>query len=304
MTALELEPTTRFVAPVERFAPAPAERRGLARDGVRLLVAEPDRMTNATFAATLGSWPRRRPARRQRLRDGGRAGRRGEPAARRGRPARRDAARRRRPGSSSCARPADARAAGARRRAARPAAGREGASSPCSSRTPGGPPRPATATASGGRRPRATFARHLLRRARPIAYGYLVAPLPAGGLPDRLRGPPRQRRDAVGRAAVHRPGSSPSSSRAAWASPRSRCTPASPSQEAGEAPQAERFEVSASTARLVNAVASRWWTGRRGRHDGHPGPGVGGGGRPGGRPPRLDRAGRHTSRTRRRSSTA
>lgn len=40
MTLLHEHPTTVFEAPPERFAPAPPERRGLARDGVRLLVAD------------------------------------------------------------------------------------------------------------------------------------------------------------------------------------------------------------------------------------------------------------------------
>ncbi len=43
-------PTTRFVLPPAREATAPPERRGLTRDGVRLLVAEPGRITHRRFA--------------------------------------------------------------------------------------------------------------------------------------------------------------------------------------------------------------------------------------------------------------
>lgn len=44
-----LRTRTRFPAPRDATAPAPAEARGLARDEVRMLVARPDRLTHATF---------------------------------------------------------------------------------------------------------------------------------------------------------------------------------------------------------------------------------------------------------------
>jgi len=44
-----LLPTTRFPTPEARTAPAPPESRGLARDGVRLLVARPGRLQHAVF---------------------------------------------------------------------------------------------------------------------------------------------------------------------------------------------------------------------------------------------------------------
>jgi S-adenosylmethionine:tRNA ribosyltransferase-isomerase len=44
-----LLPTTRFASPEARTAPAPPESRGLPRDGVRLLVARPDRLEDAVF---------------------------------------------------------------------------------------------------------------------------------------------------------------------------------------------------------------------------------------------------------------
>jgi S-adenosylmethionine:tRNA ribosyltransferase-isomerase len=42
-------PATRFVLPPDREATAPPERRGLARDGVRLLVAEPGHVAHRRF---------------------------------------------------------------------------------------------------------------------------------------------------------------------------------------------------------------------------------------------------------------
>lgn len=49
MSLLAERPTTRFTAPSGTFAPAPAEARGLARDAVRLLVAGPDGVEHARF---------------------------------------------------------------------------------------------------------------------------------------------------------------------------------------------------------------------------------------------------------------
>ncbi len=50
MTTLTLRPTTTFQAPATSFADAPAERRGLRRDEVRLLVAGPGGIRHARFA--------------------------------------------------------------------------------------------------------------------------------------------------------------------------------------------------------------------------------------------------------------
>jgi S-adenosylmethionine:tRNA ribosyltransferase-isomerase len=47
--AVSRGPRTRFVLPAGRDATAPAEHRGLARDEVRLLVAEPGRLTHGRF---------------------------------------------------------------------------------------------------------------------------------------------------------------------------------------------------------------------------------------------------------------
>ncbi|WP_404385201.1 S-adenosylmethionine:tRNA ribosyltransferase-isomerase [Knoellia locipacati] len=50
MTVLTSTPTTRFGAPDDTTAPAPAEARGVARDGVRLMVASHHRITHAHFS--------------------------------------------------------------------------------------------------------------------------------------------------------------------------------------------------------------------------------------------------------------
>ncbi len=51
MPLLDERPATSFSAPRSAFAPAPAERRGVARDRVRLLVADGDRgLTHTRFA--------------------------------------------------------------------------------------------------------------------------------------------------------------------------------------------------------------------------------------------------------------
>ncbi|MFC6705521.1 S-adenosylmethionine:tRNA ribosyltransferase-isomerase [Flexivirga alba] len=49
MTALAVRPRTRFDAPDERTAPSPAERRGIERDQVRLLVASQDGIEHTRF---------------------------------------------------------------------------------------------------------------------------------------------------------------------------------------------------------------------------------------------------------------
>lgn len=51
MTHLVERPSTSFPAPAAHTAPAPPESRGLTRDGVRLLVATPGRVTHTRFAA-------------------------------------------------------------------------------------------------------------------------------------------------------------------------------------------------------------------------------------------------------------
>ena len=49
MTTIDISPLTRFTPPGERTAPSPAEARGIARDEVRLLVADGDRVRHTHF---------------------------------------------------------------------------------------------------------------------------------------------------------------------------------------------------------------------------------------------------------------
>lgn len=49
MATIDIAPLTTFDAPGNRTAPSPAEERGLRRDDVRLLVANGDRLTHARF---------------------------------------------------------------------------------------------------------------------------------------------------------------------------------------------------------------------------------------------------------------
>lgn len=49
MTTIDITPLTTFDPPGERTAPSPAEARGLRRDDVRLLVAHGERLTHARF---------------------------------------------------------------------------------------------------------------------------------------------------------------------------------------------------------------------------------------------------------------
>ncbi|KQV73672.1 queuosine biosynthesis protein [Aeromicrobium sp. Root344] len=49
MTRIDIAPLTMFSPPGERTAPSPAEARGMRRDDVRLLVAHGDRVTHARF---------------------------------------------------------------------------------------------------------------------------------------------------------------------------------------------------------------------------------------------------------------
>ena len=49
MTVLPVAPTTRFPSPEDTTAVGPPESRGIPRDGVRLLVARPDRLDDVHF---------------------------------------------------------------------------------------------------------------------------------------------------------------------------------------------------------------------------------------------------------------
>ena len=49
MTIIDISPRTRFTPPGERTAPSPAEARGIARDEIRLLIADGDRIRHTHF---------------------------------------------------------------------------------------------------------------------------------------------------------------------------------------------------------------------------------------------------------------
>ena len=118
--------------------------------------------------------------------------------------------------------------------------------------------------------------RALLAPARPADRLRLPRPaLPARRLPDGLRPSARAARRCRQRGRPFTDASwSTTWSRAGSRSRRSPCTPGVSSQEAGEAPQPERFEVTATTARLVNADPAARRPGGRGRDHRHPRAGV------------------------------
>ena len=49
MTVIDISPLTRFTPHGDRTAPSPAEARGIARDEIRLLVADGDRVRHTHF---------------------------------------------------------------------------------------------------------------------------------------------------------------------------------------------------------------------------------------------------------------
>ena len=139
------------------------------------------------------------------------------------------------------------------------------------------------------------LSQHLLRHGRPIAYGYLERRYPLS---------------AYQTVFASRPGSAemPSAGRPFTAELVTALIASGvgvtavtlhtgvSSQDAGEAPQPERFEVPAVAARLVNATSRSGRSGRRGRHHRDPRARVGGRGRRAG--PRrggVDRSGGLTS---------
>ncbi|MEO7069767.1 MAG: S-adenosylmethionine:tRNA ribosyltransferase-isomerase [Nostocoides sp.] len=251
MTALDARPTTEFVAPPGSFASAPAERRGMARDGVRLLVAEPERITHTTFA----HFPRY-------LRAGDLivvndsatvAGQADATSSRCG------------PVVLHAATPLDDGTWVVEVRTAGDAARSVLDAEPGERLRTGGVvvtllepyPRRSSPTGHGNRLWRASadgdLARHLARRGRPIAYGYLSHRYPLadyqtvfGVRPGSVEMPSAARPFTAGIVTEL-------VSNGVGVAPVTLHTGVS-SQEAGEAPLAERFEVGESTARLVNAV--------------------------------------------------
>ena len=311
-TPLGISPLITFTPPGERTAPSPAESRGIARDEVRLLVADGDRVRHTHF---------------------------------------RDLADHLDPGdlivvntSQTVAGEADARLSEAGRHATSSCTWRwTCATAPGSSRSaplrmpsravldadPGQvltltgvdgaaatllDPYPRTGsspTGEGNRLWRAVYAgdealRDVLDRVgRPIAYGYLdqryaLADYQTifGTTPGSAEMPSASRPftpEVVTRLV----------SRGVGIAPVLLHTGVS-SQEAGEAPQPEWFEVGESTARLVNSTRAGGRPHHRGRHDRDPRPGVGRRGRirAARGQQRLDRARRHPRAPGRGSSTA
>ena len=89
----------------------------------------------------------------------------------------------------------------------------------------------------------------------PIRYAHEPDAAPARGPPDDLRHRPRQRGDAERRPPVHQARADRACASAGSACSGSSCTAGVSSQERGERPYPERYEVSRHTADRVNARA-------------------------------------------------
>ena len=256
MTTLDRASDDRFAA---RRAFAPAAGRGPRRS--------PATRSGCWSRTPERRHPRRVPRPAEQLRAGRRAGR--EQLGHRRRRARRRRARRGRV-VLHVATPLDdgdlgGRAAhGARRRPAPCSTPRPGerfaVGRACGSRSLEPYPRAGSSPTGAGNRlwrapgRAATCDAQLARHGRPIALRLPRPALPAGGLPVGLRAPTPAAPRCLRRAAVHRRRSSPGwSPRGVAVAPVTLHTGVS-SQEAGEAPQAERFDVPTATARLVNAA--------------------------------------------------
>ena len=233
----------------------PPEARGLARDDVRLLVADaarPRRRPRAASAtcrdflrrATCWSSTPRRRSRRRSPRDARRRQRaRAAPLDARARPRRRPLGRR--------AAPTATRRSAARARGER-------------ARLPAGAPRDARSRPTPARRLWLARARrcreplhaYLAAHGRPIRYGYVPRALAARRLPDVFATEP----GSAEMPSAGRPFTAELITRArraaASSSRRSCCTPASPRRSATSAPYPERFRCPRTTARLVNAAAA------------------------------------------------
>jgi S-adenosylmethionine:tRNA ribosyltransferase-isomerase len=257
MTLLRQSPATRFERPDDGTAPAPAEHRGVERDGVRLLVARPGRVTHTTFRDLAGQL------------DAGDllvvndsatvAGELDAELARSG-------ARAKEPVVLHVATPLGGRiwvvelrsAPDASRAVLDAAVGDRVSSGTLSFTLLDGYPRLSSSPAGTGNRLwRAAaccdVAAHLAAHGRPIAYGYLDRDYPLSDYQTLFS---------------HRPGSAEMPSAARPFTERlvtdlvARGVAVAPitlhtglsSQEAGESPQPERFEVSRSSARRINAA--------------------------------------------------
>lgn len=259
MPALTEEPSTRFPAPDQSTAPAPAEHRGLSRDGVRLLVARPEGITHGTFrdlpaALSAGDL----------LVVNDSATVPGEVDAtlhRSGRPE---------PVVLHVATPLDdgtwvleLRTAPDAARAVLDAAVGDRVTTGVGSATvaftllDGYPHLHSSPTGTGNRLWRAVSGgdvdRHLARHGRPIAYGYLDRRYPLSDYQTVFARHPGSAEMASAARPFTAEVVAALEARGVMIAPVTLHTGVS-SQEAGEAPQPERFEVSARTARLVNAA--------------------------------------------------
>jgi S-adenosylmethionine:tRNA ribosyltransferase-isomerase len=251
MTILTESPTTVFRPPAGAFAPAPAEARGAARDAVRLLVAEPGGISHATF--------RDLP---QHLRAGdvvvvnNSATVAGEI----------DAVGPRGPVVLHLAAPLDdgswivevRTAPDAARSVLDAAAGHRFAGGGLEVRLLEPYPRPGSSpTGHGNRlwrvRVLGDLQAHLAGAGRPIAYGYLDRRYPLTAYQSVFSTVPGSAEMPSAGRPFTRSLVTELVSRGVAVAPITLHTGLS-SQEAGEAPQPERFEVSESTARLVNVV--------------------------------------------------
>ena len=256
MLTLTESPSTVFTPPLGAFAASPAEARGRSRDSVRLLVAEPAGLTHAAFADLS-----------RHLRPGdlvvvnNSATVAGEV----------DAVGPRGPVVLHVATPLDegcwvveVRTAPYGARAVLDAQPGEafdipGAKIPDVRLTLVGPyPRDGSSpTGVGNRpwraRPTGDLPAALGRRGRPIAYGYLDARYPLAAYQSVFATVPGSAEMASAGRPFTRSLVTELVSRGVGVAPITLHTGLS-SQEAGEAPQPERFEVPSATARLVNAV--------------------------------------------------
>lgn len=251
MRILDERPGVRFAFQGEAFAPAPAEARGLERDAVRLLVAEPDGVTHARFRDLSGFLAPgdlvvvNDSATVPGQLDGEHVGR-GPVVVHASSPL------------EDCSWVVELRSAPDAARAVLDA--EEGdliTSGPVTFRLREPYPAVSSPTGVGNRLWRAQvtgplFA-HLTAHGRPIAYGYLPRRYPLSSYQTIFGKRPGSAEMASAGRGFTDSLVTELVTRGVAVAPVTLHTGVS-SQEAGEAPQAERFSVPAATARLVNAV--------------------------------------------------
>ena len=256
MTVLPVAPTTRFPSPEDTTAVGPPESRGITRDGVRLLVARPDRLdevhfrdigrflrrgdvlvvnTSATVAGQIDAWSPRH----------------GDLVVHLATPL---------GGDSWVVELRSAPSAASPVLDARPGEQVHLGEGVVATLVDGYPALGSSPTGSGNRLWRASVAGDLVglvrREGRPIAYGYLDRRYPLRDYQTVFsRDPGSAEMPSAGRPFTNRLVTRLVRS-GVLVAPVLLHTGVS-SQDAGEAPQPERFEVTADTATLVNAARSR-----------------------------------------------